>query len=141
MRCILDIPLMTITKHLSILRLSILLQQGCGAFNNLEGEYEYILSIPFHLISILQSQLKSYKIWIFIFILTFQVMDVLWSTTGMPKSLIWKTRGIRCVENCLVKDTIFQKSLTHTHSSEYLEMKNIVFWRSKFVTLKTCVVH
>ena len=75
------------------------------------------------------------------YFLTFQVMDVLWSTTGMLKSLIWKTRGIRCVENCLVKDTIFQKSLTHTHSSEYLEMKNIVFWRSKFVTLITCVVH
>ena len=61
MRCILDIPQMNITKHLSILRLSILLQQGCGAFNNLEGEWDYILSVSFHLMSIVKAKLNRVK--------------------------------------------------------------------------------
>ena len=52
---------MTITKHLSILRLSILLQQGCGAFNNLEGKYAYILSISYHLTSIFRAKLNRVK--------------------------------------------------------------------------------
>ena len=68
--------------------------------------------------------------WLNIFdCLSFAGMVVPWSTTGILKNLKTKTKEIHCVENCLGRETRFQKNRIRTHSKEYFVMKSIVFWR------------